>query len=137
MDVQVINSVAPSFVSLENKEAEKEALHKVAVEAQHGEYWAPTFDCFGNPSRNTEKMIKSLYEKYLASLPSNAKALMIADGRQINYWLSRISFSINHMKAYKTLMLLNDLKGNIMGKGSPSDILAQYCAQNVMRQASN
>ena len=137
MDVQVINSVAPSFVSLENKEAEKEALHKVAVEAQHGEYWAPTFDCFGNPSRNTEKMVKALYEKYLASLPSNAKALMIADGRQLNYWLSRISFSINHMKAYKTLMLLNDLKGNIMGKGSPSDILAQYCAQNVMRQASN
>ena len=123
MDVQVINSAAPSFVSLEAKETMKEDRHKAAVEAQHGEYWAPTFDCFGNPSKKSEKMFKSLYESYLASLPSNAKDLMVAEGRQINYWLTKISFSINHMKAYKTLMLLNDMKGTIMGKVNPMEIL--------------
>ncbi len=136
MDVQVINSVAPSFVSLEAKETMKEDRHKAAVEAQHGEYWAPTFDCFGNPSKKSEKMFKSLYESYLASLPSNAKDLMVAEGRQINYWLTKISFSINHMKAYKTLMLLNDMKGNIMGKVNPMEILEHQSAQMLMRQAS-
>lgn len=136
MDVQIINSVAPSFTSLESKEAIKEHRHKAAVEAQNGQYWTPTFDCFGNPSKKTEKMIKSLYETYLASLPANSKALMLAEGRQINYWLTKISFCINHMKAYKTLMLLNDLKGNIMGKVDPKDILEHQSAQNLMRQAS-
>lgn len=136
MDVQVINSVAPSFVSLEAKEDVKEARHKAAVEAQNGEYWAPTFDCFGNPSKKSERMFKSLYETYLASLPSNSKDLMIAEGRQLNFWLSKISFSINHMKAYKTLMLLNDMRGNIMGKLDPMEILEHQSAQMLMRQAS-
>jgi len=136
MNVQVINSVAPSFVSLEAKEDVKEARHKAAVEAQNGEYWAPTFDCFGNPSKKSERMFKSLYETYLASLPSNSKDLMIAEGRQLNFWLSKISFSINHMKAYKTLMLLNDMRGNIMGKLDPMEILEHQSAQMLMRQAS-
>ncbi len=33
-------------------------------------------------------------------------------------------------------MLLNDLKGNIMGKVDPKDILEHQSAQNLMRQAS-
>ena len=81
-------------------------------------------------------MFKSLYETYLASLPSNSKDLMIAEGRQLNFWLSKISFSINHMKAYKTLMLLNDMRGNIMGKLDPMEILEHQSAQMLMRQAS-
>jgi hypothetical protein len=136
MDVQVLNSVAPTFTSLEHREALKERLHLHQVEQQQGSYWAPTFDCFGNPSKKTEKTIKALYDNYLASLPFNAKASMLAEGRQLNYWFTKISFCINQLKAYKTCMLLNDLKGNIMGKVDTKNILVDQKVQNLMRQVT-
>ncbi len=74
MDTQVTNSVAPTFISVENVEARKDALHKAAVEAEGGQYFPPTFDCFGNPSKNTEKLLKGFYDRYLASFPPKSKA---------------------------------------------------------------
>jgi len=134
MDTQVVNSVAPSFISMEHKEARKEDLHKAAVEAEGGQYFPPTFDCFGNPSKNTEKLLKSFYDRYLVSLPPNSKALMLAEGRQTNYWFTKISFVINHFKAFQTNVLLNNLKGNLGVPGNPSLALSHHRAQRMMRR---
>jgi len=133
MDVQVVNSVAPSFISLEHKENLKEGLHRALVEEQEGQYWAPTFDCFGNPSKKTEKTMKDLYELYLASLSQSERAQMISEGRQINYWFSRISFCINHMKAEMTHFLLGAIKEKLHFKPNPKDLNEQRVVQSLMR----
>ncbi len=113
-DVQVVNSLAPSFISMEDKEKSKKRLHEALVNSQGGRYFAPTFDCLGNPSVNTEKTLKSMYDNYIAALPTRTKHQELAEGRVLNYWLSRISFTINCLKAQKTLLLINDLKGNLI-----------------------
>ncbi len=33
------------------------------MEAEAGQYFPPTFDCFGNPSKNTEKLLKVFYDR--------------------------------------------------------------------------
>jgi hypothetical protein len=104
------------------------------VEAEGGQYFPPTFDCFGNPSKNTEKLLKSFYDRYLVSLPPNSKALMLAEGRQTNYWFTKISFVINHFKAFQTNVLLNNLKGNLGVPGNPSLALSHHRAQRMMRR---
>ena len=44
---------------------------------------------------------------------------MIASGRPLNFWFTKFSFAINHLKAYKTLLLLTDLKANLFKKPDP------------------
>jgi hypothetical protein len=133
MDMQVLNSVAPTFTSMEAREAQKEDLHTLLVEEQYCRYWAPTFDCFGNPSKKTESFMKALYENYLASLPTSSKNLMMVSGRPLNFWFSKISYAINQLKAWKTLLLLNDLKGNLFKKQAPGKISEHLLVQALMR----
>ncbi len=132
-DMQVLNSVAPTFTSMEARETQKENLHTLLVEEQYCRYWAPTFDCFGNPSKKTESFMKALYENYLASLPTSSKNLMLVSGRPLNFWFSKISYAINQLKAWKTLLLLNDLKGNLFKKPAPGKISEHRRAQALMR----
>jgi hypothetical protein len=133
MDMQVLNSVAPTFTSMEARETQKEDLHTLLVEEQYCRYWAPTFDCFGNPSKKTESFMKALYENYLASLPTSSKNLMMVSGRPLNFWFSKISYAINQLKAWKTLLLLNDLKGNLFKKQAPGKISEHLLVQALMR----
>ncbi len=137
MDVQIVNHKAPSFHSMERKELNKIQKHLLLVANANGRYLAPTFDCSGCPSLGTENAFKTLVNEYINLLPQQSRKEAFDNGRIINYWFSKISFSINMHKAMMVLNLLKHPRTCSPEEGNPEVLAAISTNQNYMRNGAN
>ena len=111
MDIQIKD---PTNSTLEAAEKIKENRYLPLAKLSGSAFFAPTFDVFGNPSKKTEEYVKNLFDQKVKSLTGDSRIIRIRSGRPLNYWFTKISFTINYFKAMQTNRLLNNIVTDMM-----------------------
>ncbi len=109
-DVQIIGAgVNNGKIDLESAESRKKKTYEDKVKKLGGNFWAPTFDCYGNPSATTEKTWKGIFDEYAKAQEESERKRIYKQGRTYKYWAILNSFEINKYYATAYLRLIQPL----------------------------
>ncbi len=113
-DVQIIGAgVNKGKIDLEGAEARKKQVYEEKVKRLGGNFWAPTFDCYGNSSATTEKIWKGLFDEYAKAQEEDERKRIYKKGRTYKYWAILNSFEINKYYVTAYLKLIQPVNGRV------------------------